>query len=58
MSCSGWFMDGEEVTIVHNRKQFARATMKRPDHQRSVLRRDERRLVRACTTHARAHESA
>ena len=27
-------MDGEEVTIVHNRKRSARATMKRPDHQR------------------------
>ena len=32
MSCGGWFMDGEEVTIVHNRKRSARATIKRPDH--------------------------
>ena len=36
-------MDGKEVTIMHNRKRSARATMKRPDHQRSVLHRHERR---------------
>ena len=47
MSCGGWFMDGEEVTIVRDRKRIARATLKRPGQQRSVLHRDERRLVRA-----------
>ena len=36
-SCGGWFMDGKEVTIVRNRKRSARATLKRPDHQRSLL---------------------
>ena len=56
-SCGGWFMDGKEVTIVRNRKRSARATMKRPDHQRSLLGTHEHRLVRACATHACAHES-